>query len=191
MSVDYGGSGGDGDNVDNPYDGDSDSGGGGSSDGGSGGGGGGGFFSNPLSPYTDILTAFAQNPKNFIVGAVATTILETVTGIVTTVFEQLVLLVGGSQPARFNAPNETLGLADLPVAIADLLIGAGGFSGSAVLDGIEAFNATTADAAAAVGPFGPLVLIVLIVVEAIVAIVVLRRIVYVVADFLQLGGLTE
>ncbi|ELZ41864.1 hypothetical protein [Halorubrum tebenquichense] len=159
--------------------------------GGSGGSGGGGFFSNPLSPYTDILTAFAQNPRGFVIGAVATTILETVTGVVTTVVEQLVLLVGGSQPARFNAPNETIGLADLPVAIADLLIGAGGFSGEAIIGGIETFNATIADAAAAVGPFGPLVLIVLIVVEVIVAIVVLRRIVYVAADLLQLGGLTE
>ncbi|VTT86107.1 hypothetical protein DM2_2145 [Halorubrum sp. DM2] len=144
-----------------------------------------------LQDASSVIRAFAENPRGFVIGAVATTILETVTGIVTTVVSQLVLLVGGSQPGRFNAPNETIGLADLPVAVADLLIGAGGFSGDAIIGGIEAFNATIADAAAAVGPFGPLVLIVLISVEAIVAIVVLRRVVYVIADFLQLGGLTE
>ena len=166
-------------------------------DGGSGGGfpgsgllpGGGG--SNPLSAYTDVLTAFASNPRNFILGAVLTTILEAVTGTVTTAISQLVLLVGGSQPTAFNAPGETLGLADLPVAVADTLIGAGGLSGRAIIRGIEGFNATVADAAGTVGPFGPAVLIVLIVVEVVVAIVVLRRIAYIVADFLQLGGLTE
>lgn len=137
------------------------------------------------------IQAFISNPQNFIIGAVATTILETVTGVVTTIVSQLVFLVGGSQPAQFNAPSETIGLADLPVAVADLLIGAGGFSGGALLAGIEGFNATIADAAAALGPFGPFVLIVLVTVELFVAVLILRRLAFVVADFLQLGGLTE
>ena len=182
MSVDYGGSGGDGDNVDNPYDGD---------DSGSSSGGGGGDSGGSLWSEVDVLTAFVNNPRGFVLGAVLTTILETVTGVVTTVFDQLVLLAGGSQPTEFNAPGETLGLADVPVALADTVIGAGGFSGDVIIAGIVAFNEQIADAAAAVGPFGPFVLIVLISVEAILTAVILRRIVFVVADWLQLGGLTE
>jgi len=163
----------------------------GSTDGSTDTGGGGGFFSNPLSDYTDVLTAFGSNPRNFILGAVLTTILETVTGAVTTAVDQIILLVGGSQPARFNAPGERIGFADLPVAIASTLADAGGFGGRAIIDGIEAFNGTLFEAAAAAGPFAPLVIIVIGSIEAVVVIVVLRRIVYVIADLLQLGGLTE
>jgi hypothetical protein len=170
--------------------------GGGDGGGGTGGGGGDSAVWGAIAPdfLTDnggLLRAFLNNPRGFVLGAVLTTILETVTGVVTTVFDQLVLLAGGSQPTQFNAPGEQLGLADVPVAIADTLIGAGGFSGDAIIAGIETFNGQIADAAAAVGPFGPLVLIVLISVEAIVAAMILRRIVFVVADWLQLGGLTE
>ncbi|OYR68758.1 hypothetical protein DJ79_05105 [Halorubrum ezzemoulense] len=120
-----------------------------------------------------------------------TTILEAVTGVVTTIVDQLVLLVGGSQPTRFDAPGEQLGLADVPVAIASTLTGAGSFGGQAILDGVEAFNATLFDAAATAGPFAPLVIIAIASAEAVVVIVVLRRLVYVAADLLQLGGLTE
>jgi hypothetical protein len=155
------------------------------------GGGGGGGSGGSLWSSVDVLTAFVNNPRGFVLGAVLTTILETVTGVVTTVFDQFVLLAGGSQPAQFNAPGEQRGLADVPVALADTLIGAGGFSGDAIIAGIETFNGQIADAAAAVGPFGPFVLIVLISAEAILAAVILRRIVFVVADWLQLGGLTE
>lgn len=162
-----------------------------STSGGDSGGGGGGDSGGNLWSEVDVLTAFVNNPREFVLGAVLTTILETVTGVVTTVFDQLILLAGGSQPTEFNAPGEQLGLADVPVAIADTLIGAGGFSGDAIIAGIEAFNAQIADAAAAVGPFGPFVLIVLISAEAIIAALILRRIVFVVADLLQLGGLTE
>ena len=164
----------------------------GSTGGGSDGGGssGGGSSGSPCSSV-DVLTAFVNNPRGFVLGAVLTTILEAVTGVVTTVVDQLVLLTGGSQPTRFNAPGEQLGLADVPVAVASAFTGAGSFGGQAILDGIEAFNATLFDAAAAAGPFAPLVVIAIASVEAVVVIVVLRRLVYIAADLLQLGGLTE
>lgn len=168
------------------------------SDGGTGSGGGGGFSvawgaiaPDFLTENGGVLRAFANNPQGFILGAVLTTVLEAVTGVVTTIVDQLVLLVGGSQPTRFDAPGEQLGLADVPVAIASTLTGAGSFGGQAILDGIEAFNATLFDAAAAAGPFAPLVVIVIASVEAIVVIVVLRRLAFIIADLLQLGGLTE
>ncbi|WP_241990655.1 hypothetical protein [Halorubrum sp. CGM5_25_10-8B] len=166
------------------------------SDGGTGGGGGfsvawGAIAPDFLTENGGVFRAFANNPRGFVVGAVLTTILEAVTGVVTTIVDQLVLLVGGSQPTRFDAPGEQLGLADVPVAIASTLTGVGSFGGQVLLDGIEAFNATLFDAAVAAGPFAPLVIIAIASVEAVVVIVVLRRLVYVAADLLQLGGLTE
>ncbi|WP_256948566.1 hypothetical protein [Halorubrum ezzemoulense] len=166
------------------------------SDGGTGGGGGfsvawGAIAPDFLTENGGVFRAFANNPRGFVVGAVLTTILEAVTGVVTTIVDQLVLLVGGSQPTRFDAPGEQLGLADVPVSIASTLTGAGSFGGQALLDGIEAFNATLFDAAAAAGPFAPLVIIAIASAEAVVVIVVLRRLVYIAADLLQLGGLTE
>ena len=164
----------------------------GSTGGGSdGGGSSGGGSSGSRWSSVDVLTSFANNPRGFVLGAVLTTILEAVTGVVTTVVDQLVLLTGGSQPTRFNAPGEQLGLADIPVAVASAFTGAGSFGGEAILGGIEAFNATLFDAAAAAGPLSPLVVIAIASVEAVVVIVVLRRLVYIAADLLQLGGLTE
>lgn len=155
-------------------------------DSGSGGSSSSGVFSPP-----PVLSAFIDNPQNFILGAVLTTIVESVTGVVSMIYGQILFVVGGSEPGQFAAPGETLGIADVPVKIAELLTGAGGFTGSAIIGGIETFNQSIAAAASTVGPFGPAVIIVLLTVEAIVAIVVVRRIVYVVADLLQLGGLTE
>jgi len=170
--------GGGGGNIDNPPDDDGD-GGGGSSSGGSSGG------------IGTVLSTFADNPRGFILGAVLTTVLEAVTGVVTTAIGQLVLLVGGSQPTRFDAPGETLGLADLPVAIVSTMTSAGGFGGRALIQGIDAFNGTLFDAAATAGPFAPLIVITIASVEAILVVLLLRRLVYVAADLLQLGGLTE
>ena len=157
----------------------------------SGGDGGGGASGGTLSSSVDVLTAFANNPRGFVVGAVLTTLLEAVTGAVTTVVDAIVRLVGGSQPTAFAAPGDTLGLADLPVAFAQTLTSAGGFGGRAIINGIESFNGTIFEAAAAAGPFAPLVIIVVASAEAIAVILVLRRIVFVAADLLQLGGLTE
>jgi hypothetical protein len=154
-------------------------------------GGGGGASDGTLWSSVDVLTAFANNPRGFVVGAVLTTLLEAVTGAVTTVVDAIVRLVGGSQPTAFAAPGETLGLADLPVAFAQTLTSAGGFGGRAIINGIESFNGTIFEAAAAAGPFAPLVVIVVASAEAIAVILVLRRIVSVAADLLQLGGLTE
>ena len=149
-----------------------------------------------ISGWTDlslppVLSSFISNPRTFIVGAVLTTLVEAVTGVVTTIYEQILFIVGGSEPGQFAAPGETLGIADVPVKIADLLTGAGAVSGSAIIGGIESFNQAIAGAASAVGPFGPAVILILLFAEAVVGIVVVRRIVYVIADLLQLGGLTE
>lgn len=144
-----------------------------------------------LEPYVDLLVEFASNPRQFIVGAVLTTFLEVVFGVVSQVIDIVILLFGGSQPARFNAPGETLGLADIPVAIAESLGDAGASFGTTILVTIRGFNDVVFEAAGAFGPLSPVVVAAVVVAEIVVAVVVLRRIVFLVADWLQLGGLTE
>lgn len=161
---------------------------------GSGGGGSGPSipdFVFDLEPYVDTLTEFASNPRRFVVGAVLTTALEVTFGVVSQFVDLLLLLFGGSQPGSFNAPGETLGLADVPVAIAEAIGGAGSSAGIVLIATIRGFNSSVFEAAGALGPLSPVVVAAVVVGEVVVAVLVLRRIVFVVADLLQLGGLTE
>ena len=144
-----------------------------------------------VSGYSDLLLDFLTNPRQFVVGAVLTTFLEVVFGVVSQLIDIVLLLFGGSEPGRFNAPGETLGLADVPVAIAAALGGAGASLGTTILDAIRGLNAAVFEAAGVLGPFTPVVVVAVVIVEVIAAIVVVRRIVFIVADLLQLGGLTE
>lgn len=163
---------------------------GGSTDG-SGGGGGGGISSwTDLSP-PPIISALANDPQQVILGAVLSGVLEAVFGVVSQLIDTVLLLFGGSQPGQFNAPGETLGLADVPVAVAEALGGAGRSLGTTILDAIRGLNASVFEAASVLGPFTPVVVAAVVIAEVYVAIVVLRRIVFIVADLLQLGGLTE
>lgn len=181
-------------------------GGGGSSDdgddGGSSGGGGGdsggigfpGFESIAPGFLTDnlgVLQAFVTNPRNFIVGAIATTLLETVFGIVTSVLNVVFLVVLGSNTRTLAAPGETLGIADVPVFVARQLGDVGGSVGDAITTAISDLNAPLFEAANVAGPLSPLVVAAVVIGETIVVLWVLQRIVFVLADFLQLGGLTE
>lgn len=152
-----------------------------------------GFVSDlkPLTEFVGFLTDFASNPRQVVVGAVLTTFLEVVFGVVSQLVDIVLLVFGGSEPGRFNAPGETLGLADVPVAVAEALGGAGASFGTTILDAIRGFNDVVFEAAGVLGPFTPVVVAAVVIAEVVVAIVVLRRIVYIVADLLQLGGLTE
>ncbi len=92
----------------------------------SGGDDGGGFS----VPDPGVVQAFSSNPRTFVLGAVLTTIVESLFGVVSTVIDVLLLILAGSEPTTLNAPGETLGLADIPVAIADALTGRGRSSGA-------------------------------------------------------------
>jgi len=158
--------------------------------------GSGGGFSLPdwiseVGEYSDILLDFLSNPRRFVVGAVLTTALEVTFGIVSRFVDLLLLVFGGSQPGSFNAPGETLGVADVPVAIAERLGGVGLSLGTTIIATLRGFNGTVFEAAGALGPFSPVVVAAIVVAEVVVAVLVLRRIVFIVADLLQLGGLTE
>ena len=139
----------------------------------------------------DTLQSFLSNPQGFIVGAVATAILEQVFGIVTTLINLVFRVFGGSAPGRLNAPGETLGLIDVPVYVADLLVDVGTDTGNAILRAIESMNDPVFALASNAGPATPVIITAIVVGEVIVVLWILQRLVFVLADLLQLGGLTE
>lgn len=156
------------------------------SGGGGGGDGGGGRFTLPST-----LSTFADNPQNFILGAVLAGAVEWLFGLVTLALDTILLILAGSEPTRFNAPNETLGIADVPVAIADSIGGAGDTVGSGIIAGIESFNEPIFTATAFAGPLSPIIVTAVVALETVVVLWLAQRAVYVAADLLQLGGLTE
>jgi len=172
---------------------DGDSGGGG----GSGGGGSGGvpvwgsIVPDFLSNNTGLLRTFLTNPRRFIVGAVAATILETLFGVVTQALNVLQLIFGGSAPGRLNAPGETLGIVDVPVYIADRVGSVGSSVGNTIIIAINNLNEPIFAASGIAGPLSPLVIAAVVIGETIVVLWLLQRLVFVIADLLQLGGLTE
>ena len=146
----------------------------------------GGGFTPPA-----VLVSFINNPRTFILGAVLTTLVESLFGVVSTVLDVVLLVLAGSEPTRFTAPGETLGIADIPVVIADAISGAGSAVGSGVIAAITGLNGTIFEAAGAAGPLSPILVSGLVIAEVLVVIVVVQRVVFILADWLQLGGLTE
>ncbi|WP_435093401.1 hypothetical protein [Halorubrum sp. N11] len=138
-----------------------------------------------------VLQAFTSSPQNFILGAVLSGILEWLFGTVSLVIDVILLVVAGSEPATFDAPGEQLGIADIPVSVANNLGGVGETAGTAIIAGIEAFNEPIFEAAAFAGPASPLIFVLIIIIETTAVLWLLQRAVYVAADLLQLGGLTE
>lgn len=137
------------------------------------------------------LSTFASDPQRFIFGALLTGAVEWIFGGVSLVIDTILLILGGSDPTTFNAEGETLGIADVPVAIADSLGGVGDVVGSSLIMTIQSFNEPIFESAAFAGPATPLVVTIVVVLEAAVVLWVAQRIVFIVADLLQLGGLTE
>jgi len=149
-----------------------------------------------ISGWSDLtlpstLQAFVSNPQNFILGAVLTGMLEWVFGLVSIGIDVILLVVAGSEPATFDAPGEQLGIADIPVSVANNLGDVGETAGTAIIAGVEALNAPLFEAAAAAGPASPILLVLIIIAETTAVLWLLQRAVYVAADLLQLGGLTE
>ncbi|SMO81251.1 hypothetical protein [Halorubrum cibi] len=137
------------------------------------------------------LQAFLDSPRRFVLGAVLTAFLESTFGIVEIVIDGFLLVLAGSEPSTFDAPGETLGIADIPVKIAGDLGGVGESIGDTLISTVRTINGGIFEAAGAAGPLSPIVVTVIVVGEIVVALVLFRRIVYIVADLLQLGGLTE
>ena len=170
----------------------------GSGSGGSSGGGGFGIFPSfdQLAPgfltnNIDILRAFLQNPRNFIFGVVAFSILEFVFGILTAAVNLIIRVFLGSAPQDFNAPGETLGLADVPFAVVEPLLAAGGGVGATLTGAIDSLNEPIFVLAGSAGPLSPVIIVGAVVLEGIAIVWLLQKLVFVALDLLQLGGLTE
>lgn len=169
---------------------------GGSGTGAIGGTGGGGALGGFISSWDDLslpttLQSFLSNPQGFVIGAVATAILESVFGVVTTAINMIIRVFLGSAPGQFNAPGETLGLADVPVYVIDQILRVGGYGSTAILLAIESLNEPVFALASNAGPATPLIITGVVVAEVIALLWLFERAVYVLADLLQLGGLTE
>ena len=152
------------------------------SDSGDDGGNGGGFT------LPNVLSAFASNPRNFILGAVLTSILEGVFGVVTTLVDAVLLALGGSRPFEYSPAEAQWGLADVPPLIADYLTDSGSTVGGAVLDAVQALNDPLFNAAGAAGPFGPVLAAAIVAAEVIALLWIGERIIRVLIDAIPGGG---
>jgi hypothetical protein len=158
------------------------------------GGGGGGVLSLPgwITDIRGVLEAFGRSPAGFIVGAVLSVILGGIETILTALLDAIILVFLGSDPGRFAAPNETLGLADIPAFAAGVLIDGTEPVGDAAFATIETLIGAAADVAASAGPAAPIVVAAIIGVVAIVGAVTIRTVIDVVGDAVPgLGGLIE
>ena len=137
----------------------------------------------------DTLSTFLSDPRAFVLGAVITTVLQGVFGVVTAILDAILLILAGSQPAVFNGVTESqIGLADAPAALVDA--GAGVLSPDSIIQGIESLNQPIFDAAGAAGIASPVIIALVLVVETIVLLVVLERLVRIALDVVPgLGGL--
>jgi len=146
----------------------------------------------PIPDYEPtFLEVLIESPRKVIFGAILTTLIEGVTGVFSAILSGVTTLLAGTEPATFNGADEQLGLADLPVAIADTLLSAGAIAGGGILTAIDTINQPLYDLAGSAGPASPIIVAAVVVVEIIVAVLIVERVVYIVLDLLQLGGLSE
>lgn len=135
-----------------------------------------------------LIGSFLDDPRAFIVGAVLTTILEGLFSVVTTVINAIQTVILGTEPGTFNAPNERLGLADTPVAIAALVVQGGADAVTAITAAITAFNEPIYSVAGAAGPFSPILISVLLAAEIVIVAFTVVLLVRLALDFIPGGG---
>ena len=134
------------------------------------------------------LQSFLDNPRNFILGAVLTSILEGVFSIVSTILDALLLAFGGSQPFSYSPYEDQWGLADVPPLAADYVIESGDVAGTAIFDAIRSLNDPLFNAAGAAGPFGPVLVAAIVAAEVIALLWIGERVLRVIIDVIPGGG---
>lgn len=160
----------------------------GSDSGSSGGGGGGGLSADWVTDYADIFKEFGKRPAGFILGAVLSEILGGIESIVTVLLNAIRLIFLGSD-GRISSVG-TLGIADMPVYAASLLVRTGTVVGDAILDVVGTVLTTLVEIAASSGALAPVVLSAEIAVVLVATAWVARTGLQVAADFIPgLGGL--
>ena len=142
-----------------------------------------GFLSGNLS----VLRTFVTNPRRFVIGAVATAILEGLFDAVTALIDAVLFIFGGSKPFQFD-PTESFGLADIPILIATTAADAGGNAGDAILGAIGTLNSQLFGLAETAGPAAPVITAAVIAAEIAVVAFVGARTVRVILDLVPGGG---
>jgi len=145
----------------------------------------------------ETLQRFLNSPSGFILGAVLSTLLDGFEGVLASILDGISLLFVGDAPGT----EGLLGLADIPLLIGELAIGAGrqigGTAGSGVIErsGLLGVVATLVEsglsAAELAGPLAPVVLTTEAVLVVYVLLLLFQRLVSVALDVIPgAGGLT-
>lgn len=152
-------------------------------------GGGGGITGWADLDLPSVLSTFIDNPRNFVLGAVLSALLEGLFGIMTAILDGIIVILAGTQPAVFDgATEERIGIADLPVAIANAFFSGARPAGEAILSVIESFNQPIFDLAGSAGVAGPPIIAVVVVAEIIAVVLLVERIVFILIDAIPGGG---
>lgn len=155
-----------------------------------------GFFSGD-GTRRETLKQFLKSPSGFILGAVLSTLLDGFEGVLASILDGISLVFVGNAPGT----EGLLGLADIPLLIGELAVGAGrqigGTAGSGVVEpsGLLGVIATLVEsglsAAELAGPLAPVVLTTEAVLVVYVLLLLFQRLVSVVLDVIPgAGGLT-
>jgi len=141
-----------------------------------------------LEGVEDTLTAFGESPAGFILGAVLSQILGGVQIIVESLIDGIIVLFLGSD-GEPSATGDLLGIADIPVYVVTAFTGGGARVADGIAGAIRSTNRVTVEVATAAGPASPIVYAALLAVYMVVSAWLLRTLIAVVLDLLQLGGL--
>lgn len=133
----------------------------------------------------DAVVAFANNPRNFVLGAVLTALLEGLFSVVTTLLEAIQLVFVGDS---ITTTEGAWGIADIPLGVAELLAGVGGEAGETVIGAIAAANDPLFTAAQTAGPLAPVLVVGVIVIEVLVLLFVGDRLLRVILDIVPGAG---
>jgi len=141
-----------------------------------------------FSELVPTLKAFGGNPAGFILGAVLSQILGGVQIIVESLIDGIIVLFLGSD-GEPSATGDLLGIADIPVYVVTAFTGGGARVADGIAGAIRSTNRVTVEVATAAGPASPIVYAALLAVYMVVSAWLLRTLIAVVLDLLQLGGL--
>lgn len=156
-----------------------------SNGGGDGGGDGGGGGLGKLRQYKDTLLAFGSSPAGFALGIVLTPLFEGLETIFEMVIDGIYLVFVGDS---VGSTSGTVGIADIPLLAADVLIGVGDLVGSPVLDGVGWISTTAVEGMESLGIWG-LILGAIVVMTLVYVLASNARLIYeIVLDVIPGGG---
>jgi hypothetical protein len=140
-----------------------------------------------LSDNKDVLQDFLKQPTSFVLGSILSIILGGVEAMVESLLDAIWFVFVGDEA---GSTEGAMGLEDIPLTAANLIVGAGETLGMPVLEITDTVFSTIADIALLAGPFAPFVLTIGAALAVAVYFVLLRTLIRVVLDVIPgLGGL--